>query len=67
VEIPEYPDPFSGSQYSGLPSWGRPEAQIDVYYVKGTSHEVVSLCEQYLSTLDWQTSLGCMNGSARIP
>jgi hypothetical protein len=51
VEIPEYPDPFSGSQYSGLPSWGRPEAQIDVYYVNGTSHEVVSLCEQHLSIL----------------
>ena len=51
MEIPECPDPFSGSQYSGLPSWGRPEAEIDVYYVKGTSHEVVSPCEQYLSIL----------------
>jgi hypothetical protein len=51
VEIPENPDPFSGSQYSGLPSWGKPEAKIDVYYAKGTSYEVVSLCEQYLSIL----------------
>jgi hypothetical protein len=52
VEIPENPDPFSGSQYFGLPDWGRPTTMIDVYYVEGTSrHEVVSLCEQYLGIL----------------
>jgi hypothetical protein len=51
VEIPENPDPFSGSQYSGLPGWGRPTTMIDVYYAEGTSHEVVSLCEQYLGIL----------------
>ena len=51
VEIPENPDPFSGTQWFGLPEWGRPTAMIDVYYVEGTSREVVSFCEQYLGKL----------------
>jgi hypothetical protein len=51
VEIPENPDPFSGSQYFGLPEWGRPTTLIDVYYVEGTSREVVSISEQYLAIL----------------
>lgn len=51
VEIPDNPDPFSGSQYFGLPDWGRPTTMIDVYYVEGTSREVVSFCEQYLAIL----------------
>jgi hypothetical protein len=51
VEIPENPHPVAGSHYSGLPQWGRPKAKIDVYYVKGTNLEVVSLCEQYLDIL----------------
>jgi hypothetical protein len=51
VEIPENPNPFSGTQHFGLPDWGRPTTMIDVYYVEGTSREVVSLCEQYLGIL----------------
>lgn len=51
LEIPENPDPLSGSQYFGLPDWGRPTTMIDVYYVEGTNREVVSLCEQYLAIL----------------
>jgi hypothetical protein len=49
AEIPENPDPVSGSHYSGLPGWGKPTTMIDAYYVEG--HEVVSLCEQYLGIL----------------
>jgi hypothetical protein len=51
VEIPENPHPVAGSQYSGLPDWGRPTTMIDVYYVEGTNHEIISLCEQYLGIL----------------
>jgi hypothetical protein len=51
VEIPENPDPFSGSQYFGLPDWGRPTTLLDVYYAKGTNYEVVSICEQYFAIL----------------
>jgi hypothetical protein len=54
VEIPENPDPVLGWQYSGLSNWSRPTTMIDVWYVKGTSHEVVSLCEQYLGILTRQ-------------
>jgi hypothetical protein len=52
VEIPENPD--VGTQYSGLPEWGRPTTNIDVYYVEGTEQEVVSLCERYLDILTRQ-------------
>jgi hypothetical protein len=51
VEIPENPHPVAGSQYFGLPDWGRPTTVIDVYYVEGTNHEIGSLCEQYLGIL----------------
>jgi hypothetical protein len=51
VIIPENPDPFAGSQFFGLPEWGRPTTTIDVYYVEGTNHEVMSICEQYLAIL----------------
>jgi hypothetical protein len=51
VTIPENPDPFHGSQYFGLPEWGRPTTMVEVYYVEGTDHEVASICEQYLAIL----------------
>jgi hypothetical protein len=51
VTIPENPDPFHGSQYFGLPEWGRPTTMIEVYYVEGTDREVLSICEQYLAIL----------------
>jgi hypothetical protein len=51
VDIPENPDAFSGSQNFAPPDSDKPTTKIDVHYVKGTDHEVVSLCEQYLATL----------------
>jgi hypothetical protein len=51
VIIPENPDPIAGTQYFGLPEWGRPTTNIDVYYLEGTDREVVSICEQYLEIL----------------
>ena len=51
VSIPENPDPVHGTQYFGLPGWGRPKTNIDVYYVQATNCEVLSLCEKYLATL----------------
>ena len=51
VTIPENPHPAAGTQYFGLPQWGRPTTMIDVYYVEGTNHEVVAISEQYVAIL----------------
>jgi hypothetical protein len=51
VEIPENPNPFAGTQYFGLPDWGRPTTVIDVYYIEHTDREVVLLCERYIEIL----------------
>jgi hypothetical protein len=51
ITIPENPDPVKGSQYFGLPEWGRPTTMIDVYYVEGTNRQVLSICEQYITIL----------------
>ena len=51
VDIPENPHPVAGSQYFGLPEWGRPRTEIDVYYVEGTDRQVLSICEQYVAIL----------------
>jgi hypothetical protein len=51
VDIPENPHPVAGLQYSGLPEWGRPRTEIDVYYVEGTNRQVLSICEQYVAIL----------------
>ena len=51
VTIPENSHPAGGTQYFGLPQWSRPTTRIDVYYVEGTNHEVVSICEQYVVIL----------------
>jgi hypothetical protein len=51
VTIPDNPDPFSGTQHFNLPEWGRPTTMIDVYYVKGTDREVLSVCKQYVAIL----------------
>jgi hypothetical protein len=49
VEIPENTRPSGGSQWFGLPEWGRPTT--DVYYIEHTDREVVLLCERYIEIL----------------